>query len=350
MKYALFLMLFTYLILGVENSYADESCVEDIEYLCSGERESWRIKELRKLNENAFEELLKETEMEDLICKNFDRESGVLVYKFLWNRSCWDWKYRKSIRRMGIKSCGDFIKHGASRNFLLNCYSLIDNYLYNQFSYSLSFKTKKIIERVKFRMTLAISSEAYSFLVERSLRNIADSTHIELNLSQYEAKFMSTKDLCERVDDQSFCDQYGKSEKVFLSLGAHALYDDHDLEMFVAMKMAEYLADTVKLYERFNLQTNYIALLSEVVSQWRLEQLLARSMSNDVINKETLSAMIMQKYIKVNNLEKYFRRNKSLDMICTNGEQLNKNRNDYYYDYFVRLHPKDRMELILCKD
>jgi hypothetical protein len=348
MKYVLILSLFTTFLLGVESSQAQDNCIDNLEYLCSGEAELGRISALRGVNQTAFAELLREPEMEDLICKNFDRRSGELVYDFLWNRSCWDWKYRKSIRRMGIKSCDDFVKHGASKNFILNCHSIIDKYLVEKYYTSINFKTQKIIERVKFRMLLALSSESYAFIIERTLKNIADTTHLEFNLSKFEASFMSTKDICKKMVDPNFCNKYKDSEKVFLSLGAHALYMDADLEMFVAKMIAEYLADSVKFYERFNLQSNYVLLLSEVVPQWKLEKLLARSMSSDQINKETLSAMLIQKYIRVNNLKHYFKSHNSLDQLCINGSKLKQKRSDYYYNYFYRLHPKDRMELILC--
>jgi len=326
-----------------------QSCDYKASEICTNSRADYRDKELRILNEKAFADILSDNAMEDLICKNFDRKNGEFVYDFLWNRDCWDWRNRRTVKKLKIKSCEDFIPYGATKNFLLNCYQLIDKKLVNDYYSSLHFKTQTMIENVKRKMLNAFDGENYQSVVERNLRSVVNATHLEMNLSKFKSKFYPVRDICEKVDDYNFCHHIKNSEKKFLSFGAHAFYGPGDLELFTALKFSEYLVDAIKYYESVNLQQVYFEIFQGNVSQWKLENILARSLSSDLINRQTLVSMIMSRYFKANNNVEYFEEFKSLDQICINKSSTEKEKSDYYYEDFNELHSQDRIELMLCK-
>lgn len=326
-----------------------ESCDYEYDNICSADEINVRNTQLRMVNVASFKEINNSSEMEDLICKNFNRVDGKLVFDFLWNRSCWDWSYRRTYKKMGIETCDDFIIAGASNNFILNCHQLLSKQLVINFYQSLNTKTRRVIEKVKSNFLIALSSESYFRVVERKLRQIINMTHLERNLSVFKSEFIVAKDLCERIEDYNFCHVYDKSERVVLSLGAHALYNENDLEVFVARKIAQYIVDDIKFYENLNLQRVYIELLSDYSHQWKIENLLARSLSDDIMNRRTLEYLLMNKYLKASGNISEFRNSKSLNLLCPLNYQETLTKNEYYFDSYFELHPRDAMELMLCE-
>lgn len=344
-------MKFLFIIFTVflsAHSFA-KSCEDFFVKNCVDENLESRNEQLRALNITAFKEIAKSSAVEDLICKNFDRQNGDLVYDFLWNRSCWDWKYRRSYRRMGIETCEDFSKAGAPENFILNCQQLLNKKLVDTYYSSLHFKTKEMIKRVKDNFLHVLKDEPYHYQVERKFKQVIDMTHLEMNLSRFKAEFVRASEVCEKVNDYHFCSVYEKSDKLFLSLGAHAFYDQPDLELFLVTKFAEYIVDDVKYYESINLQQVYLELLTDLTHQWRIESLLARSVSSDIINNETIKAMLIKKYIEGMQKKSFFEEQESLSLLCPSNSQVRKDKSEYYYEYFYQLHPKDAMELMLCE-
>lgn len=324
-------------------------CDYDYAKICTFETLNRRNQLLRQVNIEAFQEIKKDSEMQDLICKHFNKKGGKLEYDFLWNRDCWNWSYRKAYKRMGIKTCNDFILAGATNNFILNCQQLLNAKLVDMYYVSLNTKTRRVIEKVKANFLLAVHAENYRSVVERKLRQIINMTHIERNLSVFQAQFVVAKDLCDKVNDYNFCSVYSKSERLVLSLGAHALYDEEDLELFIAKKFAEFIVDDIRYFESLSLQKIYLELLSDFTHQWKIENLLARAVSNDLINSKTLKYLLVKKYINASGSHEYFNNSNSLSLLCPANYNTKKDKSQFYFESFNELHPRDAMELMLCE-
>lgn len=328
---------------------ASAECEYSFSQICLEQDPTFRDRQLRNLNIVAFDEIANSNNIEDLICKNFDKQGGELVYDFLWNRSCWDWKYRRAYKRMGIQTCEDFTKAGAPENFILNCRHHLDRELVNRYYPSLHFKTRNMMKKVKENYLTVLEGESYYALVSRKFKQIIDMTHLEMNLSVFKAEFLKARDVCAKVNDYNFCSVYQSSDKSFLSLGAHAFYEEADLELFIAKMLAKYIAEDIKVYESLNIQRVYLDKVADYTHQWRIENLLARSISNDEINLDTIEQLLLKKYMQVLVKRSFFADNRSLDLLCPDNSSTDKDRGHYYFDYFTKLHPKDAMELMLCE-
>ena len=319
--------------------WAQESCVEKVDSLCSKTEDFFD--EFKAVKLEAFENASKKAPMHNLICQNFERDGdGGLVADFSWVRSCWFYRFNTIFKKNDIKECSDFKRFGADSFFINNCEDLVSFEMQRPKLFDAHYIAEKQIQKIKDSFELALRDRVDGYKLKSALAAILPKIPLAVGLTALESTFVKASDLCQEFPKEDLCKLYKFSDRYALILGGNLFLSPKVKRALISKKIAEFISDRLhdSLYEeRLGV---YFEFFSKMPNN-SFESIVARTMTEDPLNKSTNTTLILSKLYElegeINETDLSFYCKEEVEQVDDEFDKIIKS-----------LSPQDKMKVLAC--